>query len=67
MTANESMYNPNKYGNAQGKTRHLPQNYDENGLYFRYGKGCAKGGKNCLECTLPECRWGSEKLYKRGE
>lgn len=67
MTASESIYNPNKRGNAQGKTRHLAQYYDANGLYFQYGNGCDKGGKSCLECVLPECQWNSEKLYKRGE
>ena len=63
----ESIFNPNKRGNAQGKTRHLAQYYDANGLYFQYGNGCDKGGKSCLECVLPECQWNSEKLYKRGE
>lgn len=67
MTESESMFNPNKYGNAQGKSHHLAKYYDENGLYFVYGNGCKRGGKSCLECTLPDCRWDSEKLYKRGE
>jgi hypothetical protein len=35
MTQESSMFNPNKYGNAQGKSHHVQKYYDATGTYFQ--------------------------------
>jgi hypothetical protein len=63
MTANESMYNPNKYGNAQGKNHHVQKYYDATGTYFQHGNGCHVC-ENCLECPdiyANNCQYNEKK------
>lgn len=28
--------------------------------YFPYNLGCAKGGHNCFQCKLKECKWNGK-------
>ena len=63
MTESESMFNPNKRGNAQNKNHHIPQFYDANGIYFQHGLGCSKYA-DCFSCPFPDCICDSNKLNK---
>ena len=63
MTESESMFNPNKYGNAQGKSHRIAKYFDATGTYFPYGNGCHVF-PNCFECPdkyANDCQYNEKK------
>jgi hypothetical protein len=61
----ESIFNPNKFGNAQMKSHHIQKYYNSAGIYFQHGLGCSKH-PDCFSCPFPDCVCDSNKLKKLG-